>query len=441
MPRPRTRPTARAVLLLVVGGAAVAAAYALPSPPLLMLGIAALAVLPVALLLALREAPVLAVLRTVGGGTGAVAAVAPGMVAVGDELEVLLELAGPRRRTPPCRIADELAPLAPEWIGAASPSGSPSGAHSGGHGGEHDDGVIELPTLARSARIERRYRVVPGRRGAHSIGPLFVEVVEPFGLVRRIVPLGGTTPVVVAPRVEAALPAGFGGEAEFGERRSLLRLLHGGDEDLSTREYRAGDAIRRVHWRQSARLGELMVRQEEPGTPAVLRVVVDDRADGYADAAQFERVLELAASVSVAALAAGLTVELVLTGGGESLTATAGSESAWTLLAALASCEPVGGAGEFAPRAPADGAEVPTIVLAGAASETLLGAPPRSDVALALLVEPSPILPGVGAASPPARSVETLELGGWTLARLGQDAPLAPALADLLGRGRRASTR
>ncbi|MEJ1229582.1 MAG: DUF58 domain-containing protein [Galbitalea sp.] len=48
-----------------------------------------------------------------------------------------------------------------------------------------------------------------------------------------------------------------------------------------TREYRTGDALRRVHWRASARHGELMVRQEEQRSYPEARIILDTRTDGY----------------------------------------------------------------------------------------------------------------------------------------------------------------
>ena len=56
-----------------------------------------------------------------------------------------------------------------------------------------------------------------------------------------------------------ARPAGQGGGGEGG-RRSIA--VHG-EDDVSTREYRHGDDLRKVHWRATARTGELMVRLEE----------------------------------------------------------------------------------------------------------------------------------------------------------------------------------
>src|SRR5699024_8173514 len=46
-------------------------------------------------------------------------------------------------------------------------------------------------------------------------------------------------------------------------------------DDLTLRDYRRGDDLRRIHWRSSARHGELLVRQDDPMTDTSLGLVVD----------------------------------------------------------------------------------------------------------------------------------------------------------------------
>jgi len=48
-----------------------------------------------------------------------------------------------------------------------------------------------------------------------------------------------------------------------------------GNELFGIREYRPGDSLRRIHWRSSARHGELVVREYEPPGVRTLQVVVD----------------------------------------------------------------------------------------------------------------------------------------------------------------------
>ena len=69
-----------------------------------------------------------------------------------------------------------------------------------------------------------------------------------------------------------------------------------GDEFLTLREYELGDDLRRVHWRSTARTGELMIRQDEARWRSRAAVVLDVHPDGHDDES-FEVAVEAAASV------------------------------------------------------------------------------------------------------------------------------------------------
>nr|WP_281372849.1 DUF58 domain-containing protein [Kineococcus aurantiacus] len=72
-------------------------------------------------------------------------------------------------------------------------------------------------------------------------------------------------------------------------------------DDVSIREYRVGDDLRRVHWRSTARRGAVMVRSDEhPGRPDVV-VLLDTRTGAHAGpgaASSLEWAISAAASVA-----------------------------------------------------------------------------------------------------------------------------------------------
>lgn len=146
----------------------------------------------------------------------------------------------------------------------------------------------ELPSIGGSATHPRvvtaNYELHPPRRGLYEIGPLVIEHEDPFGMARSTLALGEADRLVVVPAI-VDLPTGGPNLADGeGSARLVQRRVTGNDDDLTTREYRSGDALRRVHWRASARRGQLMVRQEEHRSHPDARIVLDTRLAGYPDA-------------------------------------------------------------------------------------------------------------------------------------------------------------
>jgi uncharacterized protein (DUF58 family) len=184
-----------------------------------------------------------------------------------------------------------------------------------------------LPALAPAgARFagrnatEVRYQLRPAHRGVAEIGPLSVHVEDPFGLVRGSTRAAGTQTLIVTPALVALVDAGLGLSSGEGDARLIQRAVSGNDDDLMTREYRRGDAMRRVHWRVSARHGELMVRQEEQRSKPEVRLAVDTRRSGYSDVSTdvvesetFEWVLRMVASIGVHLRQSGYDVTVLET--------------------------------------------------------------------------------------------------------------------------------
>ena len=106
------------------------------------------------------------------------------------------------------------------------------------------------------------------------------------------------------------------------------RVPHGSITFDSLREYVVGDELRRVHWRTSARVGELMVREHVDTSLPRLVVLLDNRAAAHPGARggmaeTFEAACEAAASVVTAALREELPVTLRSHGRAPAATAAA----------------------------------------------------------------------------------------------------------------------
>ncbi|MFI7645202.1 DUF58 domain-containing protein [Micromonospora sp. NPDC049460] len=175
-----------------------------------------------------------------------------------------------------------------------------------------------------------RYDVPTSRRGVVPVGPLRVTRRDPLGLVALARPYGGTVPVWVHPRIHPlhAVPTGAGRSLDG----RVDKVPHGSITFDSLREYVVGDELRRVHWRTSARVGELMVRENVDTSLPRIVVLLDNRAvahpervDGVAES--FESACEAAASVVTAAVREDLPVVLLVVAPEPSGPDTTGSET------------------------------------------------------------------------------------------------------------------
>jgi len=149
-----------------------------------------------------------------------------------------------------------------------------------------------------------RYPVPTRHRGVVPVGPLRIVRVDPLGLVRLVRSHPGTSRVWVHPHVHpmTAVPAGA---ARSMDGRSD-RVPHGSITFDSLRKYVVGDELRRVHWRTSARAGELMVREHVDTSLPRLVILLDNRAEAHPQlvdgvAETFESACEAAASIVAAA--------------------------------------------------------------------------------------------------------------------------------------------
>lgn len=160
-----------------------------------------------------------------------------------------------------------------------------------------------------------RYALAPGRRrgftasytvrselrGAYHLGPAAAHVLDPLGLASVSHSDENPVALVVSPRIHPLPTVSLTGAWSGTGDHNVRSFATGSAEDITIREYHYGDDLRRVHWRSSAKAGELMVRREEQPWQARATVYLDNRAHahtGTGASSSFEWAVELAASAA-----------------------------------------------------------------------------------------------------------------------------------------------
>ena len=204
-----------------------------------------------------------------------------------------------------------------------------------------------LEGVGQGWRRQVGYRVYSHVRGRYQVGPMTVRVSDPFGLVELARSFRTTATLVVTPRTVPLPRIPFGGAWTGSGDNRPRAFASGSAEDVTVREYRRGDDLRRVHWRSSARTGELMVRREEQPWQARATLFLDNRSlvhRGHGLASSLETAVSVAASVAMHLNQRGFTVRLVTATGEDPGTAWHLRDSdvnARALLEALAVVQPV----------------------------------------------------------------------------------------------------
>jgi uncharacterized protein (DUF58 family) len=125
------------------------------------------------------------------------------------------------------------------------------------------------------------------RRGPVGVRGLAVETGDPLGFFTHRSKANDSELTLVLPRFKALADRPHAREMEA----SVAAPRAGsGTEMFGVREYRPGDPLRRIHWRSSARHGELIVREFEPPGVQTLGIFCDPSPPTSEAADQIARI-------------------------------------------------------------------------------------------------------------------------------------------------------
>jgi uncharacterized protein (DUF58 family) len=270
--------TGQGRLALALGVAAYAAAWAFGSKPLY----------PVATGLLLVVLLAWAWVRLATKPMRLVRAAGKGEQHEGDDLRVHLELEHEGRLAPPSVVVVE-------EIGRL--------------------GERRTPLRRSGGRLHATYVLSALPRGRYAYGEAKAVLEDPFGLEHAEVSLGGGGALLVYPRlVELERLFSETGAHALDGRRLLLRRPSG-FELHSVREYEQGESLRKVHWRSTARRGQLMVKDLEDAPRDEVAVLLDADASavvGTPPESSFDAQVRAAGSILRAHVRRGRRAVLVV---------------------------------------------------------------------------------------------------------------------------------
>jgi uncharacterized protein (DUF58 family) len=164
-----------------------------------------------------------------------------------------------------------------------------------------EGGRLALARLAAGETKVLSYRVKFLMRGYYQIGPLLAETGDVFGLHRRFRILTEPHYALVLPKVLPLKGYSLASRRPIGEMRLTHRLFEDPTRMSSIRPYQQGDPLNRIHWRATARTGQLQTRTYESSCVSGATFLLDFHADSFPGAAAVGSA-ELAV-VTVASLA------------------------------------------------------------------------------------------------------------------------------------------
>jgi uncharacterized protein (DUF58 family) len=159
-----------------------------------------------------------------------------------------------------------------------------------------------LVPLLPYQRLRRRLTVVCDQRGEHVFGPARLRSGDPLGIHERYATVRETERLLVYPKVFALSSVPASSWVPLGDTRAAPWLMTDPSRMAGVRPYLAGDPLRHVDWRATARSTTLLVRTFEPSASLRVAVFLDLRPPPGLDDEQRIEVQELLIALAASAV-------------------------------------------------------------------------------------------------------------------------------------------
>ena len=174
--------------------------------------------------------------------------------------------------------------------------------------------LSNLLSLSWYHKVIRRYPIRCRQRGFFTFGPALMRSGDIFGFFTSEEEVKPLDYLIVYPKIVPLEKLGIPSAQPLGDIRTRNHLFQDPILTMGIREYNAGDSLRRIHWKTTARLGRLQTKIFEPTTTVDMGIFLDVRTVKLPLWGSVPELLELAvivaASLSKHALDEGYRVGL-----------------------------------------------------------------------------------------------------------------------------------
>ena len=163
------------------------------------------------------------------------------------------------------------------------------------------DGRIKLTMLKPNQSKRLQYSFICKRRGYYQLGPTILETGDFFGLHRRYQIAAEPQFLTVYPRIVPLDGYDLASRRPIGEIKMTHRLFEDPTRIAGVRAYQDGDPMNRIHWRATARTGQLHSKIYEASSVAGVTIMMEFRREAYRrDGEPFRSELAVTAATSIA---------------------------------------------------------------------------------------------------------------------------------------------
>lgn len=162
-------------------------------------------------------------------------------------------------------------------------------------------GLFQVPRLAAGARHEELFAIPTRTRGVLAVGPVSVLRGDPLGLFERTHDRRQAVDLFVHPRTTSLDGLSLGHLRDL-EGLPVQQLERDDVSFHALREYQPGDDLRHVHWKSTARVGDVMVRQYEQTRRSHFVVGLSTHPGEYRTDDDFELAVSIAGSIGLRAI-------------------------------------------------------------------------------------------------------------------------------------------